>query len=245
MGIKSPALRVSLFVFEFDRTQWITLLEMQQLRGDIEHFQSTNEVWRFVKHPADLLLGSSDELGVYIRRPDPRVWRMFWDTMDFIKGFHSVEEEWRKLFTGSLVRLLSPEERLSIRSERERTVWVTTDATLEYIAGISWMGKEAFRMPTTVLNDLIGMPLYTLVIGECELASAVIAALLWGIRWGIPRIIVLCTDNVNVSQWLDSAKSLGLVTSPLLRRLLHWCLKMKIEIILITCEALITFLPTA
>ena len=217
--------------WEADRSQGITLLQMQQLRGHIEHFQSTSLVWRFVKHPADLLLGCSDETGLYIRCPDPIVWRMFWDTMDLIWVFHQDEREWRKLFMGKLVRLLPPEERLPIPSQRENAIWLSVDATLSYVAGISWKDKEAFRFPTSIIQDLIGIPTYPVVIGECELTSAVLAIVLWGLRGTRSRIVILCTDNINVFQWLDSAKSHGLVTSPLLRLLLQWCIEMGVEII--------------
>ena len=55
-------------------SQMVTLLDSQQLRGHIEHFQSTNEVWKLATGPTDALLTCSDELNVYIRCPDPRMW---------------------------------------------------------------------------------------------------------------------------------------------------------------------------
>ena len=73
------------------------------------------------------------------------------------------------------------------------------------MGGISWTHKEAFRLPTTLIRDLIGVGDYQLIIGECELASAAIAVLLWGLYDGVPRIIILCADNLNVFQWLEAA----------------------------------------
>ena len=35
--------------FDMAGSQFATLLEMQQLRGHIEHFQSTSEIWKLVK----------------------------------------------------------------------------------------------------------------------------------------------------------------------------------------------------
>ena len=56
---------------ESDRSQRIALLEMQQLRGHVEHSQSTSLVWKLAKHPSDLLLGFSDETGLLSVAPIP------------------------------------------------------------------------------------------------------------------------------------------------------------------------------
>lgn len=82
-----------------------------------------------------------------------------------------------------------------------------------------------------MIRDLIGQPLYQLVIGECELAVAAIAILLWGLLGGSPRIIILRTGNINVFQWFESAKSHGLVTSKLIRLILQWRIEHHVEII--------------
>ena len=63
------------------------------------------------------------------------------------------------------------------------------------------------------------------------MASAAISILLWGILIGIPRIIILCTDNMSVSKWFVSSKSHGLVTWPLLMGILHWRIDMCVGII--------------
>lgn len=49
--------------FEMSGSQFITLWGMQRLRGHIEHFQSTSEVWKLAKGPTDALLACSDEQG--------------------------------------------------------------------------------------------------------------------------------------------------------------------------------------
>ena len=41
---------------------FLTLLEAQQLRGYLEHFQTTNEMWKIVKGPTDRLLSCADEM---------------------------------------------------------------------------------------------------------------------------------------------------------------------------------------
>ena len=57
--------------------QLTTILNVQQLRGQLEHFQATNEVWKLIKGPTDALLGCHDEKGRYVRPPDPEVWHVF------------------------------------------------------------------------------------------------------------------------------------------------------------------------
>ena len=151
--------------------------------------------------------------------------------MELIQHFCDTESARGALFTGKLVRILAPEEMLSISSERDRTIWVSGDATSDLISGISWKDKEMFRFPTGVINNLIGLMSCQLVISEWELAIAAIAVLLWGICRGMPRIVVLCTDNLNVFQWLDTSKSRGLANCPLLRLLLRLCIEVGVGII--------------
>ena len=39
-------------------SHFLTLLEVQQLRWHLEHFQATNEMWKTIKAPTDILLGA-------------------------------------------------------------------------------------------------------------------------------------------------------------------------------------------
>ena len=95
---------------------------------------------------------------------------------------------------------------------------------------ISWGDRKSIRYHTQIIKALIGQVGRHLVIGECEFDSAAIALILWGVRLGLPRIIIPCTDNINVSQWLESSKSHGMATCPLMRRLLHCCIDGGVEI---------------
>ena len=92
-------------------------------------------------------------------------------------------------------------------------------------------GQASFPFLNRCDQESYWPTLYQLVIGECELAVAVIAILLWGLREGPPRIIILRTDSINFFQWFESAKSHGLVTSKLLRRILRWCIEHQVEVI--------------
>lgn len=47
------------------------ILELQQLRGILEHFPTAAEVWLLVKNPKGKLLRNPDEQGMYVRFPSP------------------------------------------------------------------------------------------------------------------------------------------------------------------------------
>ena len=95
---------------------------------------------------------------------------------------------------------------------------------------VSWSDKQAFRVSTDVICTLIGQLDYQLIIGERGLAIAGLALLLWGMKDKSPRIIILCTDNINVLQRFGSAKSDGRVTSKLLRLIRQWCIGNNVEV---------------
>ena len=93
-------------IFEKRGPQSPPLLETQQLRGYLYHFQTTNEVWEIAKDPSDRLLACANENGVYVRRPGPTVWGMFRESMDLIQTRIGPEDMWRSMFPGNLSRLL-------------------------------------------------------------------------------------------------------------------------------------------
>ena len=194
-------------------------------------FQATNEVWEIAKGPTDALRGFADEIGRYIRCPIPTACETFRDSLSIIETQCKEEDTWRALFMGELIRLLEQEERLSFVSGRTRTIWISVDATLSWLAGVSWKDNQAFRFPTEVIKKLIGRPHYQLVIGEFELAVAAISLLLWGVEDGSHRIIILRTDNINVFQLFESAKSHGEVASKFPRCILRWCIEHQVEVI--------------
>ena len=135
------------------------------------------------------------------------------------------------LFAGKLTRFLIPEERLPIATERASAILISVDATLDLMGGISWKNRQFSRIPSGVTQSLIGHLNYQLIIGECELASAVIAILLLGMRHGLPRIIILCACNMNWPQRFESSKSHGLATCALLRKLLLLRIDNGVEVI--------------
>ena len=114
---------------------------------------------------------------------------------------------------------------------RERAFLISSGATLEWEGFISRKDKEAFRIPTKAIRPLIGIPGNDYLIWECALGCAVISLLRWGLRWGFPRIAIIRTDNVSAFRWFGSSKSHGMVSSPLLKRILQWRIATNVEVI--------------
>ena len=79
-------------------SQVIQLLEVRQLRGHLEHFQATDAVWEIAKWPTDALLGFADEMGRYIRCPNPTEWGIFWDSLSIIETQCKDADTWRALY---------------------------------------------------------------------------------------------------------------------------------------------------
>ena len=115
------------------------------------------------------------------------------------------EEQWKRLFTGNMNRLLTPAERLSLKCEKGSFIWISTDATLEWIRCISWRDKRCFRFGFIDVKEALGISTDTeLGIGACEMLAAVISTMIWSDYRGRQRHIILCTDNQNVLAWLTT-----------------------------------------
>ena len=63
--------------FEMNGSQLMAILSIQRLRGDLEHFQSVDAVWKPPNGPSEALLGRPGEQGRYVRCPNPAVWNLF------------------------------------------------------------------------------------------------------------------------------------------------------------------------
>ena len=187
-------------LFSLAGSQIITVLEVQQLRGQVEHFHSANEVSEMAKGPTNALLSCADEQGVYIRCPGPADRKAFRGALGIIQMCCPADLARMNLLKGELPTLVIPDAMLSILAERDNAIWVSADVAFDRAGGISRTGTEAFRFPTIVVNNLIGLMEYRLLIGGCKLASAVIAILLRGARVGLPRIVILCAGNSDVFQ---------------------------------------------
>ena len=61
------------------------LTTLQRLRGNIEHFRSTNMIWTFFTGPIDSLMCFADETGAWINCGSRHAWYAFWNAMDVIR----------------------------------------------------------------------------------------------------------------------------------------------------------------
>ena len=180
----------------------------QQLRGCMEHFCTTNPVWKILATPVGELLTYGDENNEWVSCPVSEVWQNFWRSMEVIETCMEVDSEWMSLFQGSLFRLLPLPQRLSLKMEGGLFIWATVDATLEWISAISWRDCECFRISTKEVVKLCGLqPDFAFDVGECEMTDAEFAILLRVVREGKPRNIILRTDNRNVPPLVGEGES--------------------------------------
>ena len=131
------------------------ILELQQVRGHIEHFEASNAIWKFLTGPIDALLRYSDENAVWANCPSLEVWTAFWNSLMAVFDIMDSDDRWRAAFNGNLIRLLTPEQRLTVKLNQISSrylddcfVWLSADATLTTVGGLSWGGREFFRVST-------------------------------------------------------------------------------------------------
>ena len=141
---------------------------------------------------------------MYVRCPNPKVWQIFWASTQAMHERMETEDRWRALFAGNLVRLLLPEAKLWFKEEAAKAIWVTVDETLDLVAGVPWRDRSMFRLPTSIIGELMGRCNYKPIVSECELTAAVLALLLWELCDGKAGIIILCAGNMNVFHWMDA-----------------------------------------
>ena len=108
---------------------------------------------------------------------------------------------------------------------------ITVDATLERISGVSWHGRQLFRVRVSdCLSFFPSRANEPFRIAECELLAAALAIVLWSKVDGVRRHIILCTDNRNVFHWVQRSKAKQGVPNRTLRRLIDYLLGGKIEV---------------
>ena len=155
----------------------------------------------------------------------------FWWPMYAAEEFMSSEEEWRKLFTGGMNRLLTPSGRLSLKCETGSSIWLPNDATLGWIGGISWHDRRCFRAKVSDIKQILGVqPEVEWGIGACEMIATVIAIMIGSLYRDMKRHIILRTDNQNVTEWISKAKTTDGFPNRILRRLIAHLLGQGIDV---------------
>ena len=151
--------------------------------------------------------------------------------MGVIETCTKEESSWRALFHGSLFRLLPPHERLALKMEVRPFVWITVDATLDYIAGVSWHDHECFRLSIEDCKRMCGVDSDVLLkIGECEMLADALAIFLWGIKEGVVRNIILCTGNRNVFHLMKKGKAKQGKYNRILKVVMDFTIRHNVEV---------------
>ena len=116
-------------------------------------------MWEFLTGPIDRLRQYTEERATLVNFPIPEVWGSFRNSTSIVFDLMPPEPQWRKIFQGSLVRLLTPDQRLSIllgrispRFTHGRFVWASVDATVEFLGGPLMGGAVSSSEPLPMLR---------------------------------------------------------------------------------------------
>ena len=204
---------------------------LHQIRGHIEQIRASNACWKFLTGPNDLLLQYTNERATRANFPAPEVWGSFRNSLSIVFNLMQSESKWRKIYQGSLLRLLTAGQRLPIRLGRisprfmpDRFVWASVGATLEVL----W-SREFPRTPT---NDAI--PHFRSpaggdsLIGECERLAANMAIASWAAEG--TRNIALRTDRKDVLSWAERARPHSPAPNRILKTLNLFCLRCEVDV---------------
>ena len=119
LSITWPEVEISGARVLFDRlsehqgSRSLEAVTLQQVRCHIEHFRSPNAMWTSITGPIGRFLRYTDERAIWVNCPVPEVWVSFWGGLPIV--FHMMQsgQQRRQMFQGRLVRLLTPDQRLS------------------------------------------------------------------------------------------------------------------------------------
>ena len=219
-------------VFSEFGSRIMRLITLQRIRGNIAHFRSTNMIWSFFTGPIDALMGYADEANTWINCGSKHIWHAFWSAMDIVRIIRRTPSSWDKLSTGRLGRLLPPEQRFACPQQPEDIVWISADATLNRIAGISWEDNEFFVFDADrLVRQFKRDEAETVIISECELIVILISVLLWYQKDSRKRTMIICADNANVFSWLNKWRSKSGTANIILKALIDFMIDAEVEII--------------
>ena len=219
-------------VFSEFGSRIIRLITLQRIRGNIEHFRSTNMLWSFFTGPIDALMGYADDANTWINCGSKHIWHAFWSAMDIIRIIRRTPSSWDKLPTGRLGRLLPPEQRFACPQQPEDIEWISADATLNRIAGISWEDSEFFVFDADrSVRQFKRDEAENAIISECELIVILISVLLWRQKDSRKRTMIVCADNANVFSWLNKWRSKSGTAHIILKALIDFLIDAEVEII--------------
>ena len=120
------------------------ICDIQELRGNIAHWQGANTIWGFFAEPANRMLSFADITETWIRCSNWDTRRCFWSVIFFLRHLSRYETEWKGLFCGMVEELLPLRKRLSGPRQCLPVLWTTGDAALTRFAAINWRTREFF-----------------------------------------------------------------------------------------------------
>ena len=76
----------------------VSLHDVQELRGNMTHWQGANHIWRFLADPINRMLSYADSTETWIRRGQWGVWRCFWSVVFFLREVSTKHQDvWSNL----------------------------------------------------------------------------------------------------------------------------------------------------
>ena len=122
----------------------IPLQSMQELRGCLNRWSSTNRLWRWLVEPVNQLLGQTDTGLQWIRSSNSEKWLAFWHVIQFLREVAVDETDWKSLFVGVFSELVGVYAEMSLPNDNRRCIWFSGGATPTCFAGINWSTREFF-----------------------------------------------------------------------------------------------------
>lgn len=133
------------YIEENQRLHALEVVPTQQVRCQIEQFRPSGAIWKYIAWPIDLLLQYTDGRAIWDNCPVPEVWGTFRNSLSIAFNLAQSEQQWRQISQCSSIRLITPEQRLSVHLDRVsprfmpgRFVWASVDAALEVLGGLCW-----------------------------------------------------------------------------------------------------------
>ena len=115
---------------------------VHELRGNIAHWSETGWIWNRLVQPRDRMLSFCDVSGLWIRCNDINAWSSFWHVLHFARQIAAREEDWARMFTGQMTRLLPIHEALSGPRQTIPILWTSGDAAHNRIGAFNWRTRE-------------------------------------------------------------------------------------------------------
>ena len=185
----------------------LSLHDVQELRGNMTHWQGANHIWRFLAEPINRMLSYADSTETWIRCSQWDTWHCYWSVIFFLREMALKHQEvWTNLFKGHLEELLPVHKRISGPTQCLPILWTTGDATLTRFAAINWRTREFFSEP---VKDFIA-PFQRVMHDPCINENELVAQAAMIVEWAgksIKEELIPGMDNMSALSWLNFGHS--------------------------------------